>query len=567
MTLNFPNNTRRELHSGAEHSIYDMKFRRKFSVNPYKTLQMKLGEMSFSKDWLNTSRGDPYPVVGQDGEGTLTETTGNGRFAVRNFSRRSADEARLLGQHFPYATYELVLHTLDHASAGFLISAMPGDRSAYTEENTPVLRVSLVRVPGRNTVRIAYELTVGGVSRGEVTEEREYPYVPGMSLILTCRGRFFDVYLRDDKRPVSRLTLDLPEFSEIIRHGTFVNAIAAHWYRCAPNGSFTADEVKFYLDAGVSHADMKTIRYEDGTPIMSDGKLFLTLSSRLEAGGFQSVISWNPSTAEFRMEGAIFFDCGDDRWCSDVASSVIFNRYTNEWYIWACSFSHGHILCHGTSIADLRYGINVIDAELMPTETLESADASTDSLAAQAGASAGSTAALSDDTLWLAKSGDEDPDFVYDRETGKWYMMICRGVRENGGTHYRYFLYESDEPFSGYRYVDKTLTGSNTGGSIVRVGGKLQFVCGSNFDKRACYHVYDLHDLSKVDYIRCDFDDGGFRGWGTVIPVPCGNRTKYMWMTFDRHGGSSYNWSYGNIYVYESDLMNSGYEGGIQYNL
>jgi hypothetical protein len=79
--------------------------------------------------------------------------------------------------------------------------------------------------------------------------------------------------------------------------------------------------------------------------------------------------------------------------------------------------------------------------------------------------------------------------------------------------------------------------------------------------------VYDLHDLSKVDYIRCDFDDGGFRGWGTVIPVPCGNRTKYMWMTFDRHGGSSYNWSYGNIYVYESDLMNSGYEGGIQYNL
>jgi len=42
----------RELQSGAEHTIYDMKFRRRFSVNPYKTLRMKLGEMSFWKDWL-----------------------------------------------------------------------------------------------------------------------------------------------------------------------------------------------------------------------------------------------------------------------------------------------------------------------------------------------------------------------------------------------------------------------------------------------------------------------------------------------------------------------------------
>ena len=388
MNPNFSNGCFRDLHSGAEHTIYDMKFRRKFSVNPYKTLQMKLGEMSFYKDWLNTSRGDPYPVVGRAGEGTLTETTGDGRFTVRNFSRKYADEARLLGQHFPYATYELVLHTLEQASAGFLISAMPGDRSAYTAENAPSLRVSLVRVPGKNAVRIAYELTVGGVSRGEVTDEREYPYKPGMSFILTCRGRFFDVYLRDDKRPVPRLTLDLPEFSEIIRHGTFVNAIAALWYRCAPNGCFVAEDVQFYLDAGVSHADMKTIRYEDGMPMMSEGKLFLTLSSRLEAGGFQSVISWNPSTAEFKLEGAIFFDCGDDRWCSDVATSILFNRCTNEWYIWACSFSHGHVLCHGTSIADLRYGINVIDAERMKAEQVEETAVGSDSLAAQAGASA-----------------------------------------------------------------------------------------------------------------------------------------------------------------------------------
>ncbi len=538
------------------HSIYDMTFRRKFSVNPYKTLRMKLGEMSFWKDWLNTDRGDPYPVIGHACEGSLNEITGDGRLTVRNPSESSAGLARLLGQHFPYASYELVIHTIEDADAGFLIRANPGTRSSYTEEDAPELRVSLLHNGEGNYVRIAYERIIGGISLGEIVDETEYPYTSGMSLILTCRGKFFDIYLRNDKRPYPRLTLDLPEFAEITKHGTFVNAVAALWYRVAPNGCFTADAVEFYLDAGVSHADMKTVRYEDGTPMMSEGKLFVTLSSRLEAGGFQSVISWNPSTAEFKMEGAIFFDCGDDRWCADVASSILYNRNTGEWYIWACAFSHGHILCHGTSIADLRYGINVIDAERMPVETLETSDKTADALAAQAGAAVSTTATLSDDTLWLAKSGDEDPDFVYDRETGKWYMTICRGVSENGGTHYRYFLFESDQPFSGYTFVDKTLTGSNTGGSIVRVGGKLHFVCGSNFDKRACYHVYDLDDLAKVEYIRCDYDDGGFRGWGTIIPVPCGRRTKYLWMTFDRHGGSSYNWSYGNIYVYEADLMN-----------
>ena len=52
---------------------------------------------------------------------------------------------------------------------------------------------------------------------------------------------------------------------------------------------------------------------------------------------------------------------------------------------------------------------------------------------------------------------------------------------------------------------------------------------------------------------KFDFDDGGFRGWGTIIPVELGSRMRYFWLTFDRHNGSSYNWSYGNLYCYEAD--------------
>ena len=49
-----------------------------------------------------------------------------------------------------------------------------------------------------------------------------------------------------------------------------------------------------------------------------------------------------------------------------------------------------------------------------------------------------------------------------------------------------------------------------------------------------------------------DFPDGGFRGWGTIIPVRLGNRTRYFWLTFDRHLASDYKWSYGNLYCFES---------------
>jgi len=546
-----------------KYSIHDMKFHRKFSVNPYKSLKMKLGEMSFSKDWLNTNRGDPYPATFSDRAESLCRATGDGRYCVINTSECDAAEARLLGQHFPYATYELVLGDLHHASAGFSVRANFGPRSAYSEQTTPEIRIFFTENSG--SVQIGHELLVGGVSQGVVREPDSFPFTPGIHLIVTFRGRFADIYVQNDKKPFPVLTLDLPEFSDITLHGTFTEATASLWTQLMPEGRFTAESVEFYLDGGVSHADMKPIRYEDGSPILSDGKIFLTFSSRLQAGGFQSVLSWNPSGCEFKLEGAIFFDCGDDRWCADVASSVIFNRQTNEWYIWACSFSHGHILCHGTSTADLRYGINVIDAHLMPCENTEAAG--DDALRLQAGMKESFRATLSNDKLWLAKTGDEDPDFVYDRTRGKWYMTICRHVEENGKSQYRYFLFSSDSPFSGYQYVDHTRSGANTGGSIVRIGGKLQFICGTDFDKRARYNVYDFPDFSECSHLLCDWDDGGFRGWGTVIPIPCGSRTKYMWITFDRHGGSDYTWSYGNIYVYESDLMNPGYETPVQYNL
>ena len=149
-------------------------------------------------------------------------------------------------------------------------------------------------------------------------------------------------------------------------------------------------------------------------------------------------------------------------------------------------------------------------------------------------------------------------------------MTVCRPVCcEDGRSRYRYFLFESDEPFRGYVCRDFTRVGENTGGSIVNVGSqggseadRYVFVCGSDFGARARYYKFELDDFSAPDTLTFDYDDGGFRGWGTVIALPgskeragAGKRSRrFAMMTFDRHCGSSYNWSYGNIYVFTAKL-------------
>jgi len=543
------------------HSIHEMKFRRRFSINPYKTLRMKLGEMSCFKNWVDDRRGDPYPVLKTaEHEGAaITETLPGARYRAENHTGEALFKARLLGQHFPYATYEIVLDELTpdgRSGLGVQILASGEDGSDYSPEDEPCLGILAVNEGGR--MRIVRSLSVGTGACEQEKCETDIAFGPGMSLIVTSRGMYFDVYLKTGSLPGYVCTFEVRAMKHILRYNTFTRTTAALLVSLEP-GAAAQGAAEFFLEGGVSHADMKCMHYENGMPIMKDGRVFMTMSVRLQAGGFQMVVSWNPGTAEMKMEGAFFFDLGDGAWCADIASTVVYNRRTDEWYVWACAFSHGHILCHAVSWADLRYGIHVLDAERMPIEYMEQAEGE-DSLAATSGGTLEGKPCVSDDTLFFGKFGDEDPDLIYDEKRGKWLLAFCRNTQDGNETPYRYYLFESDDPFTGFTFVGRTRAGSNTGGCFIRAGGENYLLCGSDFTQRARYQLHPLDDLSEYSLMQFDYDDGGFRGWGQLIPVPCGRHTRYVWMTFDRHNGSSYNWSYGNIHVFEADLMNEGWE-------
>ncbi|MBQ6991043.1 MAG: hypothetical protein IJN58_08295 [Clostridia bacterium] len=474
-------------------SFDQMHFKRKWALSFFKNKHIRLGEMSLYKDFTRDTRGDPYPITGRSGD--LRESVSGNRWRVERGSVR-----RLLGDYFPYATYCFRAESL-------------GRGAGFTFES-PITRGTILFRHGEKGVTA--ELGV------DDRFDTGIPFTPGMAFLVTCRPGAFDLYLDSGDAPVYVGTLTRPslanvEYEEIMAKST-VSAMAME-------GAVLYD-VTYFMDSGIAQADIRPIRTEDGKVLYETGKIWLSISVRMQEGCYQGILSWVPGTAEIELTGALFFNVGDGRVTNDVASSILYHRGEKRWYIWYCSFSHDHRLAHGIMDGDPRFGLNIVDTTLME-------------MGGKFEAFAGVT-------------GDEDPDFFFDAASGWWYMTICRLRETDQGKKYRYVLFRSREPFAGYEYVTNSVEGEETGGSLIPWNGGIAFVCGSDFSKRAQYHVYALPDFENWQPLHPDFDDGGFRGWGTILPIPMGSRTRVFWLTFDRSLGSSYNWSYGNLYCFEA---------------
>ncbi|MBO5702585.1 MAG: hypothetical protein J6S71_09110 [Clostridia bacterium] len=468
-------------------NLLNAEFKRKFSLSMYKNLKLKLGEMSFYKDFVTDTRGDLYPILLKSDD--CVEYVEANRYGVR-----AGSVTRLIGQFFPYATYEMTA-TVKNGAVGFRF-ILPSAEAEIAVSNGKLRYLC-----------------------GERKEELDLPESVG-TMIVSCRPGAFDVYFKKNGKSEFFTTFAEESFRNSNDYAEFSDGKAA----LSVSGEAEVSEVSFYIDNGTSIADMRPIRYENGEVMIENGKIYITASIRMQTGTFQGIFSWIPGTAEFELTGALFYDCGDGKWCGDVAASLLWHRDEKLWYLWVCAFSHGHILAHSTFEGDVRFGVNVIDVELMAK-----ADADTPIDA------------------FLTFAGDEDPDFFYDAENSRWLMAICR--RDPVIKNYRYFFFESDSPFEGYKCIGKGRDGAETGGSFVKVNGEQYFLCGNDFRATSDYRIYGKHGMSAPNF---DYPDGGFRGWGTLMPIKLGSRTRYFWLTFDRHRGSDYNWSYGNLYCFEA---------------
>jgi len=340
-----------------------------------------------------------------------------------------------------------------------------------------------------------------------------------LSLVVSCRPGSFDVYFRCHDKPEYLCTFSAEAFQDSNQDTVFADSYVHLW----ATGPVTVTQVRAYLDNGVSMADFRPIKYENGDVLLEQGKVYLTASVRLQEGNFQAILSWVPGTAEFEMTGALFYDCGDGKWRGYLAPVILYHRENRQWYVWVSSFAHKHILAHGVLDGDPRFGVNVADVQLMEP-----------------------AADTSDICAFAGFRGDEDPDLFYDAAKNRWMLAICRVDPKTN--RYGYVFFESNNPFDGYQYIGRGYDGEETGGSFVKIGGEQYLVCGNDFHATSEYRIYSRRGMETAVF---RYPDGGFRGWGTVLPIRAGSRTRYYWLTFDRHNGSLYNWSYGNLYCFE----------------
>jgi hypothetical protein len=471
-------------------------FKRKFSFSMYKNMGISLGEMNFLKDFVNDTRGDLYPLV-EKSEGCVEQVSEN-RYRVLKGSAE-----RVFCQLFPFATYELNAESVN-GSLGFVFR-LP----------TAVAYVGIEN--GDNGVSFSYRC-------GDRAERIDVPdgASPCLQWLVTLRPGFFDIYCRRNGRAEHLYTVSEPLFSESNRYAEFKDGNVSLY----ASGEVSVISVVACLDNGVSIADFRAVRYEDGSVIRECGKIWFTASIRTEAGNYQAILSWVPGTMQMEMTGALFFDSGDGFWRGYIASILLYNRMDEKWYVWTSTFAHEHILAYGQFDGDPRFGVNVADVTVMQKANEDTPE-----------------------TEFLGFVHDEDPDLIYDRDNDRWILAICRLSKQT--KKYVYMFFESKDPFEGFRYIGCGVEGaSETGGSFLRVDGEIFFVCGNSFERRSEYRIYGKNGMKNAAF---RYPDGGFRGWGCVIPVTLGSRTRYFWLTFDRHNGSAYNWSYGNIYCFEAE--------------
>ena len=341
-------------------------------------------------------------------------------------------------------------------------------------------------------------------------------------MIVSCRPGAFDVYFKNNQKPEYLITFSEEKFSNSNDSKMFLNGYALVYV----SGRAAVEEVTSYIDNGISIADIRPVKYENGEVIKEEGKIYLTASIRMQEKSFQGVFSWIPATAEFCMTGAVFYDCGDGKWRNYLAPVMLYHREKKLWYVWVSAFEHEHILAYAAFEGDVRFGVNVVDVKLMEKASQKD-----------------------DITAFKGFRSDEDPDLFYDEENNRWLMAICRANPETN--NYSYMFFESENPFYGYKYIGKGVPGAETGGSFVKLDGELLFICGNSFQESSQYRIYSKNGVLNA---RFNYPDGGFRGWGSVLEIKLGSRKRVFWLTFDRHNGSSYNWSYGNFYCYEAEI-------------
>jgi hypothetical protein len=310
--------------------------------------------------------------------------------------------------------------------------------------------------------------------------------------------------------------------------------------------SITYDEFEYYIPPGLGLRDPTLVVAKDGAPVIFNNKVFLTFTSAgLDVdSSYATLWSLDLRTYEMRLEAVIVTrDPSDGKLYTDHAGQIVYDEDAEE-YIYLISgwgrqaYKGGacRMVAGRTKIDLLNERILILDA---------------------------SELSLPLDTA----NNQFDPWLYYDSNAGKWRLAYASPFEVVA-------VAENTDPTSatGWSLVSSLSVSGGEATKMVVVNGKRYILFGCNdATSRMCFADYPTlanRGSIKVDKVTHTTTQATSPPHPMIIPIPYGATTKYIIVSFDSSRAiSGANWSFGNVWIYEADQKNPGYEYDIALKL
>lgn len=340
-------------------------------------------------------------------------------------------------------------------------------------------------------------------------------------IILQMLGSGLTVFAQSEGQIIPIGQSDFSQYLDL-RKKECLHTYQSHLFVSLQSGRVEVNKVSSVLGAGMGLADIRAITYEDGEPMLDQGRLWYTMSIRGRAlpHHIQGVFSMNPSLFDLKLEGIVLFDRNDGLLRNEIASHIFYDRKEKLWRGLTTGFSayanpqekKQLLAIEGTK--DPRFGFSIMKA-----------------------------------TPFGIVGDIEDPHILYDSKAKKWRILTC----ENQGG-YKAVMLESKDWNKNYQKIAGPVSHNSTGTSIQKICG--QRYCFSGSQEREIF-IYSYPDLQSVGTLKMDLppwdEKAGTRVWPNVVQLPDGYPFKYVALMMDRYNYPNLegpNWTYGALYLY-----------------
>ena len=341
-------------------------------------------------------------------------------------------------------------------------------------------------------------------------------------IILQMLGSGLVLYTKDKGLPGAIGQSDFNVYIDL-RKKQYIHSFQSNIFLQLKSGKVLISRVESNLTTGIGLADIRAITYENGDPLLDQGRLWYTMSIRGRAlpHHIQGVFSMDPTVFDIRFEGIILFDRNDGLLRNEIASHIYYDRRHDIWRGLTTGFSayanperEKKQLLAIESKRDPRFGFSIMNA------------------------------------VPFGMVGDiEDPHIIFDPEAGKWRMLTCEN--QNG---YKAIILESDHWNKGYKRIAGPVAHNSTGTSIQKIGD--QRYCFSGSSEREIF-IYTYPDLKEAGTLKMDLapwnETSRTRVWPNVVQLPDSYPFRYVALMMDRFnypGLKGPHWSYGALYLY-----------------